>query len=233
MGTGKGWSEKESLLACKAFVAASEDPTHGNGKKRESFAGEVLNHYERLWKELRAEEPVHDDLEKRSGDAVLQRYKKVRAEALKFEGFLKTIRSGRPTGDPRTEDMERAATAMYNGRAEVSDMYSYMTENHADPGREFPFLKCLYYLRTTTQWRTMQLSSTEFQRNGHENSDNIDVVVADDGSTSNSGNGGCVEAGPDSSAKTHMQRLERPVGAKRAIEAQQTTIALERGARGI
>jgi hypothetical protein len=105
---------------------------------------------------LIAEEPVHGDLKKRSVDAVLQRYKKVRAEALKFEGFLKIIRSGRPTGDPRTEYMERVVTAMYNGRAEESDMYSYMTENPADPGREFPFLKCLYYLRTATQWRMMQ-----------------------------------------------------------------------------
>jgi hypothetical protein len=108
-----------------------------------------------------------------------------------------------------------------------------MTENPADPGREFPFLKCLYYLRTATQWRTMQLSSTKFQRNAKEKAANIDAGVADDGSTRNSGNGGCGEAGPDSSAKTHRQRLERPVGAKRAIEAQQTTMALERGARGI
>jgi hypothetical protein len=97
---------KRSLCSpAKPFVAASEDPIHGNGKKRESFAGEVPNHYERLWKELKAEERVHGDLEKRSGAAVLQRYKKVRAEVLKFAGFLKTLCSGRPTGDPMTEGM--------------------------------------------------------------------------------------------------------------------------------
>jgi hypothetical protein len=58
-------------------------------------------------------------------------------------------------------------------------------------------------------------------------------VVDDDGSNSNCGSGSCGEAGPDSSAKTPGQRLERPVGAKRAIEARQKTMVLERGARGI
>jgi hypothetical protein len=69
--------------------------------------------------------------------------------------------------------------------------------------------------------------------NGQEESNNIDAVLADDGFTSISRSGGCGEVGPDSNAKIQRQRLEPPVGADRAVDAQKNTMALESCARGI
>jgi hypothetical protein len=66
---------RKGVTARLQSLRRSLGESNGSGKKRESFA-DVLNHYERLCKELIAEEPVHEDLEKRFGGAVLQRCKK-------------------------------------------------------------------------------------------------------------------------------------------------------------
>jgi hypothetical protein len=82
------------------------------------------------------------------------------------------------------------------------------------------FCCCLYFLRKTTQWCSMQLSSTKFQRNCQKESDNIHAVVADGRSNSNSDRRGCDEASSYPSAKNQLKCLERPAGVKRAAEAQ-------------
>jgi hypothetical protein len=86
----------------------------------------------------------------------------------------------------------------------ISDIYSYTTEILLDPGPEFLLLRCPYFLRKTTQWCSMQLSSTKFIRNGQKESDNMYAVVADGRSNSNSDKRGCEEASSYSSAKTQM-----------------------------
>ena len=37
IGTGKGWSDGENLLACRAFLEASEDSKRGSAQRTDSF----------------------------------------------------------------------------------------------------------------------------------------------------------------------------------------------------
>lgn len=159
--------------------------------------------------------------QERSGDAIVQRYKKVRAEALRFESCLRSIKSAKPTGDPTAADLERAATAVLNGVADVRDMYSYFGDKGKDPGKAFPFPAPLAYLRTTSQWQLMQAAQPP------------------EGVTLGGNHGSSVTAGTsasgsdDLSAEVSPSKLERPVGAKRAHMTADLSKALSREAEGI
>jgi hypothetical protein len=51
MGTGKGWTEIESVWAFKAFVRASENPIVANGKTTKDFAMRI----KRSWSDIISE----------------------------------------------------------------------------------------------------------------------------------------------------------------------------------
>ena len=70
MGSSKGWTPEESVAACRAYVAASEDPISGSGKKKELFKKQVLAAYNRLMDTVKQR---NDNVEynERSGEAIV------------------------------------------------------------------------------------------------------------------------------------------------------------------
>lgn len=89
----------------------------------------------------------------RSDDAIAQRYRKAKCECLKLEGCIDRIKAKEPTGSVTESDILRAAQALCNGEANLSNMYSYLNDSTIDAGTEFPFLDCLWYLRQTISWK--------------------------------------------------------------------------------
>lgn len=85
MITGKGWSQKETVLACKAYCSASEDPRLGSGKKKDLFLSQVFNFYNKLLQKLRSENPTFQYAD-RTGEAIVHRLKKVKVRVSQIRG---------------------------------------------------------------------------------------------------------------------------------------------------
>lgn len=105
----------------------------------------------------------------RTGELIIQRYKKIRKACLEFEGTLKQIKALKPTGDPTNADLERAATAVLNGKAQPADMYQFFNCG-GEPGKAFPYMRPLVYLRGTNLWKTIN-QSTAKTRDGKPSSE--------------------------------------------------------------
>lgn len=84
MGVGKGWAAEESVAACRAYVAASEYPTSGSGKRRNLFRSQVSEAYNKFMQYVKRRNPsiLYPD---RTGDTIIQKHCKARCEAVKFE----------------------------------------------------------------------------------------------------------------------------------------------------
>ena len=249
MGAGKGWSKEETVLARKAFHSSSEDPRSGSGKKKDRFAAQVLEVYNTLLKDL-AEQNRNITYHERTAEAVIQRFRKSKCECLKFEGIVRSIKSRDPTGSPTEEQIERAALAVYNGEATISQMYSFFNDRTKDAGPDFPFYDTLRYLRTTHTWDMILCSK-------HSRLPVIPSVipesnpstVADDPSkdqpkaspqASETRNEIVVPeqiesprtSQPSSHAPTPTE-VKRPTGTKRAVESAKQVIASHKGAEAI
>lgn len=83
MGAEKGWNSIENLMACEAFVSASEDPVKGTSQKAQYFADTI----EREFKSRIANrsDTVRTSEQSRSGYYILQRYEKIKKDCLEFE----------------------------------------------------------------------------------------------------------------------------------------------------
>ena len=157
MGTGKGWSQEESLLACRAHQAASEDPRKRSGKKKNLFNAQVIDNYVTLLQTLRAE-TLNVSFPDRIGQVIAQRFRKARCESIKFEGIIKSTKAKDPTGSPTEEEIERAALAIHNGEATNSQMFAFLLDRAVDAVPALPFLLALKSLRTTHAWDMIDLS---------------------------------------------------------------------------
>lgn len=223
-------------MACTAYIAASEDPSRGNGKKKEVFIGQILDTFTKFCEEKIKNNPGLS-FHQRTGEAILQRYKKARTECLKFEGIVYAIKQKKPTGSPSENDIERAALAVYNGDANISDMYTYFTDSTLDPGPGFPFQQTLYYLRKTNTW-TLLLMSREAKQSAARSSFDGEIDASSGSLAENGGSAASQGAGssnipiPTSAGKV-KDDLERPVGSKRAADLAKKFNALNRGADGI
>eukprot|EP00173_Palmaria_palmata_P000808 Plantae.Rhodophyta-Palmaria_palmata.ctg14079.p1 GENE.Plantae.Rhodophyta-Palmaria_palmata.ctg14079~~Plantae.Rhodophyta-Palmaria_palmata.ctg14079.p1 ORF type:complete len:321 (+),score=54.91 Plantae.Rhodophyta-Palmaria_palmata.ctg14079:28-963(+) len=236
MGAGKGWSELESLLACKAFVRVSEDPVVGNGRKFSQLVKAVQSHYETLVRDRLEADDVGKSIGNtlcevvRTGEAIIKRYKKIRKACLEFEGCIKQVWTLKPTGDPTNDDVERAATAVLNGEADPAQMYSF--NGGGELGNDFPFLRALQYLRTTNLWKTTSLA-------GKVNSVSVVANVAGLVCSSSPAGGGEdayraeEEGGSASTSPDPSKPMQRPRGTKRAKAKGTTNATLMRGAAGI
>lgn len=138
----------ESLAACKSYMA-SKDPRNGNETKREIFHSEVLALFEKAL-------TGYDENKlflKRTGAAIAKRYREASCECLNSEGIILRVTSKKSTGSPSQDNIERAALAVYNGEANVSDMYSFLIDKELSPSPKFPFYFALEFLRTTHTWQ--------------------------------------------------------------------------------
>lgn len=255
MGAGKNWASIESLFACKAFVRVSEDPVRGNGRKYEVFASQVLAAYEVLTRDF-LDTDNRRELDKaalmsasatRTGDAIIQRYKRVRKTCLEFEACVQQIRACKPTGDPTEEDVSRAATAVLNGKAEPRDMYNFFN-GAGDPGKPFQFVQQLEYLRGTSLWKTVALTglgNSAAEKDAARAFSHAEVlgavttVLTDSASDSPvPGSDGSAalaasDSAPDGTSVPDAGEFKRPKGSKKAIAEQESKRTLERSARAI
>lgn len=221
-------------MACMAYITASEDPKRGNGKKKDVFVSQIHKEYTHLCQE-KVEQNPGISFHARTGEAVLQRYKKERAECLQFEGILYSIRQKKPTGSPSEADMERAALAVYNGEANISNMYSYFSDPSLETGPGFPFHHALKYLRRTSTWELLLLSRETKSNSVQPKTSNNPAGSVDNHEQghSNSSNA-VVSSGRGSSNLDHAtEDVKRPFGAKRATDSAKKVHMLHHAAEGI
>lgn len=90
MVAGSVWDCKESLLACRAFVQASDNPVKRAEQKKSTFEQDVYTKFVR-WSEQ--EVRSGDDTSSRYLDlqfsVVRQRYTEVRGACIKFAALIK------------------------------------------------------------------------------------------------------------------------------------------------
>lgn len=244
MGQGRGWSQIETLNACKAYTAASEDPRRGSGKKKEVFAKQAQVVYD----ELRAKEKEEreEELNCRTSDAICQRYRKAKCECLKLDGIIQSLLARKPTGSPTESDIERAALAVYNGEANLSHMYTYLRDSSIGVGAEFPYKEAYKYLKTTETWKVLQLSRSKVDAVDRLTTENsplincetpIEQVVTDAINASNdainNGSKNHSESNSVDSRQEKYRRSERPIGNKRLLEQSKQIAVLNRGAMAV
>lgn len=227
MGTGKAWSQEETLLACRAYIIASEDPRAGSGQKKEKFTSNILEQYKKLLANLMKETLVcYPD---RSGEAIFQRFKKSRCECIKLEGIINSIKAKKPTGGPSEDDIERAAVAVYNGEGTIGQMYTFIRDRTSDVGEPFPYKQALSYLRTTHTWNIIM----DADKKKKETSRNDSSVTENTPQTNHNDNINSETASVDNNHSSSSTAQKRPVGTKRALEQSKQYSALHKGADAI
>lgn len=75
----------------------------------------------------------------------MQRFRKDRFEALKFEGIIRSINARNPTGGHTEKDIEHAAQVIYNGEVTFGTRYTYIGSNISERGPEFPYMSAFKY----------------------------------------------------------------------------------------
>jgi hypothetical protein len=173
MGSGKGWTEIESLWACKAFIPVSENPLVGNGQTATVFALSI----KRRWSDI-----ISDSQESvktsyllppfaptRTGDAILQHFRKVRKDCIKFFALTQQVKEMKSTGETRAADFDRIATALWNAKGDDKkasavkrSIYEYIGDepNVKNRGPRFRFMHAYKYLDTCAQ-QNLTLSAVE------------------------------------------------------------------------
>lgn len=214
-------------MASKAFVSVSEDSVHGVGQKAAKFLASIEKEYARLLDKA-LEKDSKKPLIKRTGSSLLQRYKKIKKMSLLFEEHVRSIMAAKPTGSPSHDDIIRAATACYNGRAKVSNMYSFFGDSPVDEGASFIFLNCYEWLKGTHLWKQINLS-IDLSR------DQIKEESVDDNDEESSGSVSLM----DKKTAVKEEKVDctsetkRPIGSKKAKEMAKHIEAMRKGADGI
>ena len=126
-------------------MVAFEDPIAGSGKKKELFHKHVLSLYKSTMEDVKKKSP-DTDYAASTGDANSQRFVNARCECLKFEAIISSIKAKQPTASTSKKGIQRAAQALYNGDATVSDMYTYFRDQSVDLGASFSFIECHFSL---------------------------------------------------------------------------------------
>lgn len=241
MGAGKGWSPEETLTACRAYVGASEDPLSGSGKKKELFQRQVQHIYVGFMVDVKKRN-AQMNYGERTGDAIVQRHRKARCECIKFEGIICSMKAKKPTGSPTEEDFFRAATAVYNGEALISNMYTFLRDASVPIGPMFPFLDCLHFFRSTEAWSLVIASKTppptttpggQGTSGGMIATGNIFGYGQANGDNRGQNRMDVTSGQSGNMASSTPQKKDRPVGKKRALEISNQVKALRKGAEGI
>jgi hypothetical protein len=87
MVKGRGWTKAEDLACVRAFVIVSEDPQKGVCQKRVDFMTAIFSLFQSFGRENHSDEFDTSGLWAcRSARSVFQRYKRLKAECIGFEG---------------------------------------------------------------------------------------------------------------------------------------------------
>lgn len=158
MGRGKGWCADEELLACKAWLQASEDAKRGSSQKMAALQARAAKNFERMLQEQQNLGWKRETNIERSGESIIQRAKKVKKSCIVFQGYIEQLRAANLTGAPTDRDILQAAQAAYNNRIDVSKgsdrrhIYRFFGDDPSDLGPRFPHMKCYLWLRETSFW---------------------------------------------------------------------------------
>lgn len=245
MGAGKGWSQHETKTACRAYIVISEDPRRGSGRKKDVFVAAVLEEYKRLIPEVQCADGLPHVY--RTGDAICQRFRKARAECLKYESILKQIRNRKPTGSPSNEDINRAALAIYNGESTIGQMYTFLRGRTVDGGSEFQFKEALDFLRSTHTWNLLLESQRDSEKNQLDASAHLvdeinqrpddrerdNSMILSDIRPSDTPVNDNENTDPVAHSPASKEKAKRPIGKKRALDNSTHAAALHKGANAI
>jgi hypothetical protein len=149
------------LWACKAFSIASENPIVGNGQTATDFAMSIKHRWCDLISDARetskTSEVVPPSAPTRTGDAILQHFRKVRKDCIKFFALTQQVNAMKPTGEPHRVEFERISTALWNTKGDDKkssavkrSIYEYIGDdpNVKNPGPRFKFIHAYKYLET-------------------------------------------------------------------------------------
>jgi hypothetical protein len=91
MVKGRAWTKAEDMACMKAFVIASEDTEKGVIEKRADFMNMVFTVFRKFGMENYPEYSVPGLWVSRSAQPVFQRYKRLKADCLRFEGEFRSL----------------------------------------------------------------------------------------------------------------------------------------------
>lgn len=182
----------------------------------------------------------------RTGSAIVAHVKKVKSKFLVYDGNIKTIKSARPTGDPKEEHFERAALSIYNKEATVSDMYRYLRWDES-PDQPFPYLAQYCHFKTTSNFAMIESSGAgkvlPLTISSVTSAPRIDGSTGSpaqsDGATLEQSSGEVAALGGGAAAAVVKEATKtgrgykRPVGNKKTAKILDQTRQLGRGASGI
>lgn len=230
MGGGSSWDEHSSLLACKGYERASENGKKGSGMKKLDFSKAVYEEYAGFVRDAEDSDASWitprkaQNMLKRTPLAVVTHVKKVKTDCLKFDGLIGVVKAARPTGDPKEEDIQRAATAMFNGEGTVSDMYRYIRGEEA-PSKPFPRIREYAWYQCTNS--ALLLEKRACRQTGEGSS-------SSDGSTSPGSEGGIAAASAAAvNEAVGKKGFVRPTGNKRALTQDYQNKSIAKGSAGI
>jgi hypothetical protein len=122
MDSDKGWTEIDSLWACKAFIGASENPIVGNGQTAKEFALSIKRRWSDIISDSQESGKTSDLLPPyaptRIGDGILQHFRKVSKDCIKCFALTQQVKEMKPTGEPRAADFDRIAIALWNAKGD-------------------------------------------------------------------------------------------------------------------
>jgi hypothetical protein len=101
MVTGRAWSKAEEMACMKTFKIASEDTEKGVSQKRADFMNTVFTVFRKFGLENHPDYSVPGLWASRSAHTVFQRYKRLKADCLRFEGDFRRVSGIHLTAEPR------------------------------------------------------------------------------------------------------------------------------------
>ena len=158
----------------------------------------------------------------------LQRYRKARCNCIKFDAIFMRMHAEDPTGAPSDDYFIRAATAVFNAEANISNMYSLFQDKDLETGPKFEFLDALLFLRSTRQWDFVIQSKMEGP-NKDQGKDWKEEVVRGSSSSTEIGPSHVNDLGEDIVPHVTPEKSVR-VGSKRAHAFSSQANTLHRGA---
>jgi hypothetical protein len=101
MVKGRAWTKAEEMACMKTFKIASEDTEKGVSQKRADFMNTAFTVFPKFGLENHPEDSVPGLWASRSAHPVFQRYKRLKADCLRFEGEFHRVSGIHLTAEPR------------------------------------------------------------------------------------------------------------------------------------
>jgi hypothetical protein len=101
MVKGRAWTEAEEMACMKTFKIASAGTEKGVSQKRADFMNTIFTIFRKFGLENHPDYSVPGLWASRSAHTVFQRYKRLKADCLRFEGEFRRVSGIHLTAEPR------------------------------------------------------------------------------------------------------------------------------------